>query len=310
MSSSDVKTTFERAPSDFVPLDLDTAIYNATLKNLTFVVSGFTLETVMEKIYEFFCQTEEITSVKWNENAIPYWRGDNRPVDCWIVDYGSIPFIHQFPSDSAEHKSAVCFQQCARQVAFARREELARKQLIDYGNIAKEAAFKARNEKFEYSDQISSVYALTLKRYMADPVGVEDVEQLSEKFRTCPKCFDLNCYDCLDFCSECKVFHHKNKRGWHRMKVLVYRYPNTEDYIVYPKIMSGRGNCDHGSYCDLLGKFRQYISSGHVFWHREPIVKLLDGHRVDGLTHPRRYILNELIVQNICSYLSAGNSFY
>jgi hypothetical protein len=55
-----------------------------------------------------------------------------------------------------------------------------------------------------------------------------------------------------------------------------------------------------------MEKFEKYLKDNMTFWVREQFLKLANGTEIDYEDYIQRYMLNELIVRDICSYLDSS----
>jgi hypothetical protein len=90
------------------------------------------------------------------------------------------------------------------------------------------------------------------------------------------------------------------RKSWHNSELRIYGDPENGDIIIEFLKMQG----DSVSFWYIFQAFNKYFSKDNVmFWMREQFLALANGVEFDGENFVMRYLLNELIVCDICTYL-------
>lgn len=90
------------------------------------------------------------------------------------------------------------------------------------------------------------------------------------------------------------------RRSWHNSELRIYSDPENGDIIIEFLKMQG----DSVSFWYIFQAFNKYFSKDNVmFWMREQFLTIIDGME---FTYEMWYILNELIVCDICTYLDSA----
>jgi hypothetical protein len=91
------------------------------------------------------------------------------------------------------------------------------------------------------------------------------------------------------------------RRRWHNSELRIYSDPENEgDIIIEFLKMQGDGS----SFWYIFQAFNKYFSKENVmFWMRQQYLALINGIEYDGENFVLQYLLNELIVCDICTYL-------
>lgn len=95
------------------------------------------------------------------------------------------------------------------------------------------------------------------------------------------------------------------RKSWHNSELRIYGDPENGDIIIEFLKMQG----DSVSFWYIFQAFNKYFSKDNVmFWMREQFLALTNGIKFDGENFVMRYLLNELIVCDICTYLLPKNN--
>jgi len=92
-------------------------------------------------------------------------------------------------------------------------------------------------------------------------------------------------------------------RRWHHSELRIYSDPENKGDIILDFVkMRGDGT----SFWYIFEALKKYLSKDNIrFWMREQFLALIDGIQIDYENHVLRYLLNELIVCDICTYLDS-----
>jgi hypothetical protein len=90
--------------------------------------------------------------------------------------------------------------------------------------------------------------------------------------------------------------------NWSNLELRIYKDPSNGDIILCIKHIRG----DSLTSWPIMEKFEKYLKDNMTFWVREQFLKLANGTEIDYEDYIQRYMLNELIVRDICSYLDSS----
>jgi hypothetical protein len=90
--------------------------------------------------------------------------------------------------------------------------------------------------------------------------------------------------------------------NWSKLELRIYKDPSNSDIILNFKHIRGDSLT---TWC-ITTKIKKYLKDNSTFWVREQFLKLTNGTEIICEDYTMRYLFNEFVVRDICSYLDSS----